>query len=142
VAEATERLELLDAGRRVYVGPRLVTVSWRRGSPDRPVIKLESVDDRDAAESLRGSAITVPREDLGPLGEGEYWIDDLIGCEVSAGRARIGSVRDVLMLPSVEALAVDREDGELLVPLVDGAVESIDLEAGRIDVNLDFLEGK
>jgi 16S rRNA processing protein RimM len=142
VSESTERLELLDAGRRVYLGDRPLTVAWRKGTPARPVIKLETVDDRASAESLAGVPITVPRDEIGPLGEDEYLIDDLVGCQVMAGRLRIGSVRDVLLLPSAEALVVEREEGaELLVPLIDDAVESIDVEDRRIEVSLGFLEG-
>ncbi len=43
-------------------------------------------------------------------------------------------------LPSVEVLAVVREDGEeLLVPMVGDAVRSIDIAARRIDIDLGFL---
>lgn len=143
VAEPTERLDLLETGRRVYIGDHALVVAWRRGVPERPVIKLEAVDDRAAAEDLRGHAITVPRGELGPLREDEYLIDDLIGCVVTEDRLVIGRVRDVLALPSVEALAVDRGAGEeLLIPLVQDAVEAIDVEERRIDVNARFLRGE
>ena len=43
-------------------------------------------------------------------------------------------------LPSVEILEVDRVDGsELLVPLVRDCIRSIDIEARRIDIDLEFL---
>jgi 16S rRNA processing protein RimM len=43
-------------------------------------------------------------------------------------------------LPSVEVLEVDRADGsELLVPLVRDCIRSIDIEARRIEIDLDFL---
>lgn len=142
MSETTERLDLLAAGRRVFVDDRPFTVAWRGGTPARPVVKLETVDDRDSAQSAAGAPITVPRNELGPLEENEYLIDDLIGCEVAARRLRIGSVQDVLLLPSVEALVVRREEGaELIVPLVDDAVERIDVGDRRIEVRLDFLEG-
>jgi 16S rRNA processing protein RimM len=142
VSQPTERVELLDAGRRVYLGDRPLAVAWRKGTPARPVIKLASMDDRASAESAAGLPITVPSDEIGPLGEQEYLIDDLVGCEVKAGRLAIGSVRDVLLLPSVEALVVERPEGtELLVPLVEDAVESIDVEDRRIEVSIGFLEG-
>jgi 16S rRNA processing protein RimM len=142
VSEPTERLELLDAGRRVYLGDRPLVVEWRKGPSERPVIKLDSMADRASAESVAGVPITVPREEIGPLADGEYLLDDLVGCEVKAGRLAVGAVRDVLLLPSVEALVVDRPQGkELLVPLVADAVENIDVEDRRIEVRIDFLQG-
>jgi 16S rRNA processing protein RimM len=141
VSEPTERLELLDAGRRVYLGERPLSVEWRKGTQARPVIKLESMADRASAESAAGLPLTVPREEIGPLADHEYLVDDLVGCEVKARRLVLGSVRDVLLLPSVEALVVERPQGEeLLVPLVEDAVERIDVEDRRIEVSIAFLE--
>jgi 16S rRNA processing protein RimM len=142
VSETTERLELLASGRRVFVGDRPFTIAWRAGTPARPVLKLETMDDRDSAQSATGAPITVPRDEIGALEENEFLIDDLIGCEVTAGHLQLGSVADVLLLPSVEALVVGRErEAELLVPLVDAAVESIDVEGRRIAVRPGFLAG-
>jgi 16S rRNA processing protein RimM len=141
VLEPTERLSLLDGGRAIAVGGRDFTIAWRRGTPARPLLKLNGPDDRGAAGDLRGAEITVPRSALGPLGEGEYLIDDLIGCEAFDGPRRIGRVRDVLPLPSADVLQVEREgDEELLVPLVGDAIRAIDLAAGRVDIDTGFLD--
>jgi 16S rRNA processing protein RimM len=52
----------------------------------------------------------------------------------------VGEVRRLLALPSCEALEVARGDGDdLLVPLVRDAVRSVDVQAGVVDVDLDFL---
>ena len=45
----------------------------------------------------------------------------------------------MIALPSCEALEVERDGVELLVPLVRDAIRSIDLEARRIDIDLGFL---
>ena len=46
----------------------------------------------------------------------------------------------LVALPSCEALDVGRvDDSELLVPLIRDAVRSIDIDAGVVDVDLDFL---
>ncbi len=47
------------------------------------VIKLNSVDDRTAAESLRGTSFYVDKKDLPKLNEDQFFICDLIGHEVS-----------------------------------------------------------
>ena len=70
---------------------------------------------------------------LGTLDEGEFLVDDLVGCEVVDGERPVGRVRDVLLLPSADTLEVERPGGEpLLVPLVGDAVRSVDT-AGRTD---------
>jgi 16S rRNA processing protein RimM len=140
VADPTERIELLDPGSVIVVGGRPMTVAARRGTPEHPIVVLEGVVGRSAAEALRGDDIAVQREALGTLAEGEYLVDDLIGCEVFDGERPVGRVRDVLLLPSADALEVDVAEGDpLLVPLVGDAVRSVDPGARRIDVDVDFL---
>jgi 16S rRNA processing protein RimM len=121
----------------VTVGERELTVEWRKGTPAHPLIKLAGVDGRD----LRGEAITVPRTVLGALPEGEFLVDDLAGCEAYDGDRRVGRVRDVLLMPSADVLEIEREGADpLLVPLVGDAVRSIDVAAGRIEINAGFLD--
>ena len=43
------------------------------------IARFAEITDRNAAESLRSTLLTVSREDLPPLGEGEYYYSDLIG---------------------------------------------------------------
>jgi 16S rRNA processing protein RimM len=143
VSEPTERLELLDPGRAVVVGEREMSVAVRRGTAERPIVVLEGVHDRAGAEALRGAEIAVPREALGPLGEGEFLVDDLIGCRVVDGERSVGRVRDVLLLPSADALELELDDGdELVVPLIGDAVRAVDTAARRIDVDLRFVRGE
>jgi 16S rRNA processing protein RimM len=129
VKEPTERVELLDAGRRVLVGGREARIAARRGTRERPILELEG------GAPTRGDAIEVPRSEL-ELDEGHYLVDDLIGCRVVDGDRALGLVTDVLVLPATDALEVE---GSLLVPLVRDAVRSIDTDARRIDVDARFF---
>lgn len=141
VADATERAELLDPGRRVMVAGRDLGIVARRGTGAHPIVVLEGIDDRTAAEALRGEAIFVPRSAIGQLAQGEYLVDELIGFEVADGAQSVGRVKDVLILPSADALEVERPGQEpLLVPLVGDAVRRLDTEARRVDVDMGFLE--
>lgn len=140
VAEPTERLELLDPGRRVVVGGRDMKVAWRKGTAERPLVKLEETDGRTAAEAMRGDAIEVPRAEVGALAEGEFLVDDLVGCAVVDGARAVGTVRDVLLLPAADVLEVAPDGGDaLLVPLVADAVRSVDVDGRRIDVDMTFV---
>ena len=46
------------------------------------LMKFVGVDDRNAAELLRGKELQVPREDLMPLKEGQHYIFDIIGMTI------------------------------------------------------------
>jgi 16S rRNA processing protein RimM len=141
VVEPTKRLELLEPGRTVSIAGRELVIEWRRGTREHPLLKLDRVRGRGEAKGLRGQSITVPRDTLGPLGEGEFLVDDLIGCDVYDGARRIGRVRDVLLLSSADLVEVERDGEEpLLVPLVHDAVRSVDLEARRVEIDTAFLD--
>jgi 16S rRNA processing protein RimM len=131
----------LTRGRVVRVKGRAAEVVAAGGTAERPVVRLAGVEDRTAAEALRGSELLVPRREAPALEEDEWYAADLVGCRVTDGARAVGEVRALVPLPSCEALEVARPgEGEpLLVPLVRDAVRSVDVEAGRIDVDLAFL---
>jgi 16S rRNA processing protein RimM len=111
----------------------------RAGTAERPILRLEGSSSRDDALALRGDELTIPREEAS-LEADEYWASDLEGCAVVDGEVAVGFVRRMSALPSVEVLEVDRADGsELLVPMVRDCIRSIDIQARRIDIDLDFL---
>jgi 16S rRNA processing protein RimM len=118
----------LEPGTEVVVADDRRAVERRAGRPERPLIRLNGVDDRSAAAALRGERLIVEAE----VGEGEWLASELIGCHV----AGVGTVTRVLAAPSCDLLEL--ENG-VLVPLVSDAVRSIDPEAGAIEVDLGFL---
>lgn len=97
--------------------------------------KLEGVDDRDAAERLRGMDIAVAREDLGEASKGEFYWVDLVGLEVKNLRGEaLGRVEELLRTGGADVLVV-RGGRERLIPFVADYVKSVDREAGRITVD-------
>ena len=60
----------------------------------RHLVKFAGVDDRDAAESLRGQVLVVPESWLPELPEGEYWPFQLEGCEVVTESGRSLGIGD------------------------------------------------
>jgi 16S rRNA processing protein RimM len=92
----------------------------------------------EAAEKLRGAEIQVPIEQRTRLSAGQYYISDLIGCEVwePGSAAAAGTVRDVEFPGGVPLLSVETGDGEILVPLAAEFCVHIDVRAKRIDVVL------
>jgi len=122
---------LLLQGRSVRVGARAAQIVRRAGTDERPIVRVEGMSSREDAEALRGADLLVPDE----LEEDEYWAADLVGCEVVDGGRTVGVVARMVALPSCEALEV----GDLLIPMVRDAIRSIDVEARRIDVDMEFV---
>jgi 16S rRNA processing protein RimM len=121
----------LAAAETVVVAGERRAIARRAGTSDRPILRLEGSASREDAEALRGAEILIE----GVLEEDEYWAADLVGCLVVDGAREVGVVSRMVALPSCEALEV----GEALIPMVRDAIRSIDLEARRIDVDMEFV---
>jgi len=132
--------QLLQDAHSVMIDDRELEITRRAGTPQRLILRLEAHEDRGAAEVLRGKEMLVARVEAPELGPDEWWAEDLVGCSVHDGGRAVGTVRQLVELPSCEMLEVERAGGgELLVPLVTDAVREVDLERRTIDVDLRFL---
>jgi len=102
------------------------------------VARLEGIDDRSAAEALRGSLIEVDRSALPPLEEGEYYHADLIGLPaVDRDGKAIGTVAAIENYGAGDLLEVEDEQGRRsLIPFKSGIA---DLEGDRIVLDPEFL---
>lgn len=99
------------------------------------VAKLAGVDDRSAAEPLKGLEIAVPRDQLEAAGEDEYYWMDLVGLEVvNRSGERLGEVAGLLETGANDVLRVTAER-ERLIPFVGAIVLDVDLGARRILVD-------
>ncbi len=107
------------------------------------LVRIAGVDDRDAAEALRGAAICVPRAALPPPAEGEFYAWDLEGAQVAlASGEPVGLVLELTSYPTCDVLVVARPDGKKLeVPLIATYVTRVDAERGFVELaTLDGLD--
>lgn len=124
---------------RVFNGGALTLASLREG-PNGAIARFAEVADRNAADALRGTALTVPRSSLPPLEEGEYYHHDLIDLPVfnEAGEP-IGRVVQVADFGAGDVLEIARADGRnFMVPMRPEAVPEWNAE--RLVVTADFAE--
>jgi 16S rRNA processing protein RimM len=97
--------------------------------------RLAGVDDRDAAELLRGSDIEVPRAALPPTAAREYYREDLVGLLVrTRSGAELGRVSHFIEAPA-EPVMVVQGVREHWVPAVPRHLRRVDLERGEIEVD-------
>ncbi len=132
---------LLETGAEVRLGGARRTIVRLAGHDERPIVRLDGCEDRDAAVALRGQELLVARTNAPGLDEDEWWATDLEGCAVRDGDREVGVVGRLLALPSCEVLEVTRagDAPDLLVPLVRDAVRDVDLDRRVVDVDLEFL---
>lgn len=101
------------------------------------VARLSGCDSPEAAEKLRGAVVAVPRSEFPAPQAGEFYWVDLIGARViNRAGLELGKVTGLRNNGAQDLLEVTGAGGkELLVPLVEGYVESIDTPGGEIRVD-------
>jgi 16S rRNA processing protein RimM len=138
IAPITNRAERFQAGAQLHAGDRVVEITKSRAQGDQFVVHLAGVDDRNAAEALRGTLLRA--EALGDAPDGELWVHELIGCDVveadGTPRGRIEAVQDN---PAHDLLVLDTGALVPMVFVVDHDVLArrvvIDTPEGLFDVN-------
>jgi 16S rRNA processing protein RimM len=100
----------------------------------RWVFKFRGVETISDAEKLAGCEVRIPKSKRAPLGEGEFYYADLIGCEVidcKTGES-LGLVSDWHEYGGSGVLEV----GKLLIPFARSICVEINVTARRIEVEL------
>lgn len=112
------------AGSTYRAGERILTVAASRLHGGRRVVRFDAVEDRDAAEALRGAVLTLPRSDVA-LDDDAFWADDVVGREVvNAAGDHVGTLVEVTDGAAHDYLVVSRPQGrQVLIPAVDELVE-------------------
>jgi 16S rRNA processing protein RimM len=115
--------------------PRLLAIAALRPVQADLLVTLDGVEDRDAAEALRGAELSVARALLPPLDDGEYYAVDLVGCAVLDEQQRsLGQVAQVSDNGAQDLLHVVDGEREWLLPLVDAYVARVDLASRHVHV--------
>lgn len=109
-------------GREVWLGETDQRIRIVAARPHKNVwlLRLEGINDRNAAEKLRGLRLYTDTDDLAPLGDDEYYIHDLIGLSVQTEAGEpVGVLKDVLRPGANDVYVVETADGrEHLIPAV------------------------
>ena len=145
VATLTDDPQRFGALKQVFMGGEdEEPVPWAlegvRLHKGQALLQLEGCHDRAAAQALRGQLVQVPLEEAIPLEEGEYFEHQIIGLEVwtEAGEC-LGKVAHIIYTGANEVYVVHGVEParpELLIPALEGVVLELDLESGRLVVEL------
>ena len=121
-----------------------LTVKSLRPTKDGAIARFAEINDRNAAEKLRSTVLTVPREALPVLAEGEYYFSDLLGLPcVSTDGTDLGKCVAVENFGASDVLEIERPDGKkFMVPMTADAVPEWGTNAdGRIVIDEMFVVG-
>ena len=111
----------------------LSAARWSAGKLDA---KLAGVEDRAAAEALKGWYVAVPRDAMPTASDGEYYWHDLTGLVVVDRNGEpLGRVVELLETGANEVLVVRDGEVERLLPFVKHVIDGVDLATGVISVN-------
>ena len=102
------------------------------------VLKLEGIDDRDTAETMRGVELQIERKDAVKLPEDTYFVGDLIGCRaVEEDGNVLGEVAEVYPGAGSDIYNIRTPKGEeLLLPAIGETILEVDIENSVIKVRL------
>ena len=106
-------------------------------SRGRVGLKLEGIDSRSEAQTLRGSHLTVPEAMVPPLPQGKYYHFQIIAMRVYTGEGEyLGQVAEILSTGSNDVYIVSNEGKDLLIPALEEVIVEVDVEKGMMTVDL------
>ncbi|MBX7534087.1 ribosome maturation factor RimM [Qipengyuania sp. GH1] len=140
------RLKLLGEGfealkpHKSFNEGALTVSKLRSDNKGGAIARFAEVADRTAAEKLRGTVLTVSRDALPELEEGEFYYSDLLGLPVMTDKGEaIGRVCAVENFGATEIIEIEQPDGKkFMVPLTEQAVPGWDTE--KLTVSSDFVD--
>jgi len=138
----TDFPERLASRSTVYLGregetPRPYAVRGVRFHKQHALLTFAGVEDRTTAETLRGLLVQIPSGDAPPLPAGVFYFHQIIGLAVyDPDGAYHGTVTSIMTTAGNDVYVVTGEAGRLFVPAIADFVHAVDLERGRLIVDV------
>ena len=134
----SDGIEIYEDTPKIYAGDTLYEVRSVRTQKNMVILGLCGIDDRNAAEKMRGTELFVTEDDLPELPEGQFYVRDLIGMEVRTEDGELlGTVSDVIQNTAQDLFEVELTEGrKVLIPKVDEFILNIDGAERMITVRL------
>jgi 16S rRNA processing protein RimM len=137
VRPLTDHLPTLTGAERLYLGQtqgiplRVLNVRFHKGVP---LIQLDGISNIAEAQGIKGQVLCLPKEELRPLEEDEYFLHDLVDLTLLDHRGKvIGKVVSILETAGPPLITGLNADGEsFMIPFTYGTIDEVDLERGTI----------
>ena len=137
VESLTDFSERFACGETVYLQELPVTIESSRLHDNIVILKLATIDSRNAAELIRGACLEVPATELKPLPKGEYYRFQLLGLEVQSTEGQLlGTISNVIPTGSNDVYEISSDTSVFLIPATDEVIKSIDIDKGCIIIEI------
>lgn len=115
----------------------ILTIDNARVQKNIVIMKIQGVDTPEAAGALRGTVLYIDRDDV-ELPEGTYFVQDLIGLEVTdADTGEIyGRLSEVTNNGANDIYTVKSNGKEYLIPVIPDVIVKTDLENGKLLIHV------
>ncbi|MFO7918467.1 MAG: ribosome maturation factor RimM [Anaerolineae bacterium] len=131
-----ERFYALDT---IYLGDALTPFEVERARlfKGQALLQLKGIDSRNQAERLRNTSVYVSIEDALPLGKDQYYYHQIEGLTAfTIEGEKLGYVAEILRTGSNDVYVIRGGQKEILIPVIRGVIREIDIEEGKIIVDL------
>ena len=116
---------------------RLLDVESARPHKGQILLKLRGISSINDAETLRDALVQVRAQEAVRLPANEFYIHDLLGCEVLTAEGRVlGPLTNVLRGAANDVYVIGQGKNEILLPVIQDVIREVDLARRRIVVTL------
>jgi len=114
-----------------------VEIASHRKVKNFDIIKFKGMYHINDIEKFRDFTLKVREEDLTDLEDGEFYYHEIIGLEVYENDLLLGTIKEILQPGANDVWVVKRKGKrDLLLPYIPPVVVGIDIEQGRVDVEI------
>ena len=114
-----------------------VEIASHRKVKNFDIIKFKGMYHINDIEKFRDFSLKVAEEDLSDLEDGEFYYHEIIGLEVYENDVLLGTIKEILQPGANDVWVVKRKGKRaLLLPYIPPVVLGIDIEQGRVDVEI------
>ncbi len=125
---------ILDTGKE----QRTLEIASVKFFKNLAILKFKGIDNINDIEKYKGKDLLITREQAVPLKKDEYFICDLIGCQVvTEDGTEVGELTEVLQTAANDVFVVEGiEKKEILVPYINDCVLNVSMEEKKVTVKL------
>ncbi len=135
----TDFTHRFDPGSRLFLEGDEVECEIVSARPHKAymLVKLKGIENRTEAQQLRGLHLLVHRDKATPLPKDEYYADELVGLRIITTKGmELGELTEVLWTAANECYVVQGPFGEVLLPAIAEVIQEVDLQNGEMLVSL------
>ena len=119
-------------------GERKFNIDGVKYQKNNIIVKFREINSIEEAQKYKNAVLYLPKDELGELPENVYYVADLLECTVfSENGEKIGILYDIFSTGSNDVYDIKRDNAKnLLVPIIEGVVKSVDTEKKEIVIKI------